>query len=81
MLSTDAQRGRVSLSIKALIDAPVRSGSGGGGGEREGRGRGRGYGFGGRDAIEPREADPEMRKLLAKFGSSKRELKGGLGSR
>lgn len=81
VLSTDAQRGRVSLSIKALIDAPVRSGSGGGGGEREGRGRGRGDGFGGRDAIEPREADPEMRKLLAKFGSSKRELKGGLGSR
>jgi small subunit ribosomal protein S1 len=79
VLSTDAQRGRVSLSIKALIDAPVRSS--GGGGERDGRGRGRGDGFGGRDAIEPREADPEMRKLLAKFGSSKRELKGGLGSR
>jgi len=79
VLSTDAQRGRVSLSIKALIDAPVRSDSGSG--ERGGRGRGRGDDFGGRNAIEPREADPEMRKLLAKFGSSKRELKGGLGSR
>jgi len=82
VLSTDAQRGRVGLSIKALLDAPVRSGGGGGGaGERKGRGRGPGDGFGGREPIEPREADPEMRKLLAKFGSGKRELKGGLGSR
>ena len=80
VLSTDAQRGRVSLSIKALIDAPARSG-GSGGGDRQGRGRGRGDGFGEREPIEPREADPEMRKLLAKFGSSKQELKGGLGSR
>jgi len=81
VLSTDAQRGRISLSIKALLDAPVRSSGSGGGSERQGRGRGRGDAFGGREPIEPREADPEMRKLLAKFGSGKRELKGGLGSR
>lgn len=83
VLSTDAQRGRVSLSIKALTDAPARSGGSNGPGEGQGRGRGRGRGdgFGGREPIEPREADPEMRKLLAKFGSGKRELKGGLGSR
>ncbi len=81
VLSTDAQRGRVSLSIKALIDAPARSGGSDGRGGGQGRGRGRGDAFGGREPIEPRESDPEMRKLLAKFGSGKRELKGGLGSR
>lgn len=72
VLSTDAQRRRISLSIKALTDAPVRQESPGRHGGRDGGGRNRG------EEITPRESDPGMRKLLAKFGGGK-SLKGGLG--
>lgn len=91
VLSVDPAAKRVSLSIKQLQEPPARpeptasEGQGGPGGDRGGpRGRG---GFGGkrgsRDAEErvvtPRADDPEMRKLLARFGGGKGTLKGGLG--
>jgi small subunit ribosomal protein S1 len=64
VLSIDSDRQRISLSMKALTEAPKRE-------PRKG-------GRGGRD--EPsvsRADDPEMRKLKARFSSN--DLKGGLG--
>lgn len=75
ILALDLPKRRISLSIKALKDAPVRQESQGRDGGRDG-GR-----SGGRDrgeAIQPREADPSMRKLLSKFGGNDKNLKGGL---
>jgi small subunit ribosomal protein S1 len=71
ILALDLPKRRISLSIKALKDAPVRQESGGRDGGRSG-GRDRG------EAIQPREADPSMRKLLSKFGGTDKNLKGGL---
>jgi small subunit ribosomal protein S1 len=63
VLSIDADRQRISLSMKALTEAPKRE-------PRPGRG--------GRDEpIASRADDPEMRKLKARFSSN--DLKGGLG--
>ena len=75
ILALDLPKRRISLSIKALKDAPVRQESQGRDGGRDG-GR-----SGGRDrgeAVQPREADPSMRKLLSKFGGNDKNLKGGL---
>ncbi|MSQ91130.1 MAG: 30S ribosomal protein S1 [Phycisphaerales bacterium] len=69
VLGLDPQKRRISLSIKALKDAPVRAQPRG----REGRdGRGKA------EEVQPREADPSMRKLLLKFGGVGSNLKGGL---
>lgn len=65
VLGIDPQRRRISLSIKALKDAPVRQESRG----RDGREQ--------KEDRQPREADPAMRKLMARFGSGQ-GLKGGL---
>ncbi|MSR45303.1 MAG: 30S ribosomal protein S1 [Phycisphaerales bacterium] len=67
VLGMDPQRRRISLSIKALKDAPVRAEARG----RHGREKG--------EEIQPREADPSMRKLLLRFGGVDSNLKGGLG--
>ena len=73
ILSIDPGRNRISLSIKALTEAPAKSSEGKGGRSGGKRGRGRG------EAIDmtPREEDPAMRKLKARFSSN--DLKGGLG--
>lgn len=64
VLSVDPQRSRISLSIKATKDAPVRDAAGKRGPDRP--------------AAEPlRPDDPAMRKLRAKFNPT--NLKGGLG--
>ena len=55
VLSVDAGRSRISLSIKALKDAPVRPESAG---DDQGRAK----------AEPAREEDPAVRKLRAKFG-------------
>jgi small subunit ribosomal protein S1 len=69
VLAVDPDKRKISLSIKALKDPPARPASSGRGG--------RGGRDGGRDEpIQAREADPEMRKLLARFGA--KGLKGGL---
>ncbi len=74
VLAVDPDRRKISLSIKALKDAPPRPAAPGRG-ERGGRG---GRGRGDRDEpIQAREADPDMRKLLARFGGGP-GLKGGL---
>ena len=64
VLSVDAERQRVSLSIKALTDAPKRE-------PRKGGRRGQD------EPIVSRADDPEMRKLKARFSAT--DLKGGLG--
>ncbi len=69
VLAVDADRRKIGLSIKALKDAPARPQSSGG---KRGRDRGDS------EPIQPREADPDMRRLLARFGGDK-QLKGGLG--
>ncbi len=56
ILSMDSDRGRISLSIKALVDAPARSNTK----------------DGGRGGESARAEDPEMRKLKAKFGGDLR---------
>ncbi len=71
ILSFDQERRRISLSIKALQDAPVRQ-------EPRGQGGGRGGDRASAEDRQPREADPSMRKLLAKFGAGAKDLKGGL---
>ena len=73
ILSIDPGRNRISLSIKAMTEAPARSSDGNSGRSGGKRGRGRG------EAIDmtPREDDPAMRKLKARFSSN--DLKGGLG--
>ena len=79
VLNLDQARRRISLSIKALKDAPReapkdgagRPGGGGGGRDRGGR-------DGKSNEVVPRESDPSMRKLLAKFGGIGKDLKGGL---
>ncbi len=70
ILSFDPQRRRISLSIKALQDAPIRQESGGRDGGKGGRP--------GAEDRQPRESDPSMRKLLLKFGGVGKDLKGGL---
>jgi ribosomal protein S1 len=72
ILSIDPGRNRISLSIKAMTEAPARTPDGKN--DRSGGKRGRGRG----DAIDmtPREDDPAMRKLKARFSSN--DLKGGL---
>lgn len=68
VLSIDADRSRISLSIKALKDAPARP---------EGKGPDAGRG---KPAEEPaREEDPAIRKLRAKFGG-KGPMRGGMDS-
>ena len=67
VLSVDSERKRVSLSIKALVDRPVRQERGG----RDGDPAPRGDGF-------LRDEDPAMRKLKAKFAAGG-QLKGGIG--
>lgn len=68
VLAVDQRNRRVSLSVKALKDAPMRVDARGGRDQR-----------GPRDSDKPgeRAVDPAMRKLLAKFGGN-RELKGGI---
>lgn len=71
VLAVDPGRKRISLSIKALVDPPVRaapSGKGGGRGDRRD----------GPKPEAPRENDPELRKLKARFGGGI-QLRGGLG--
>jgi ribosomal protein S1 len=66
VLSVDPARSRISLSLKALKDAPARPESGGG---EQGKGR-----------EEPqREEDPAIRKLRAKAGG-KTPMRGGMDS-
>lgn len=65
VLSIDSDRARISLSIKALKDAPAR--------RDQGKSQGKGDE---RDASVMREEDPAMRKLRAKFSG---QLKGGIG--
>ena len=66
VLSIDAGRSRISLSIKALKDAPARTDSRGS--------------EPGKETAEPvREEDPAMRKLRAKFGG-KSPMRGGMDS-
>ena len=67
VLSIDVARKRISLSMKALLEAPKREAQSGG---KRGR---RDFA----DSQEPRAEDPEMRKLKARFSDS--GLKGGLG--
>ncbi len=80
VLNLDQARRRISLSIKALKDAPREAPKDGAG--RPGGGGGGGRDRGGRDGksseVVPRESDPSMRKLLAKFGGIGKDLKGGL---
>jgi ribosomal protein S1 len=64
VLSIDGDRQRVSLSMKALTDAPKREPRKGGRGGRD-------------EPLVSRADDPEMRKLKARFSSN--DLKGGLG--
>ncbi|MBX3356654.1 MAG: S1 RNA-binding domain-containing protein [Phycisphaeraceae bacterium] len=64
VLSVDADRKRVSLSIKALVERPARPGS-----DADTPARPDGY---------LRDEDPAMRKLKARFSSSS-QLKGGIG--
>jgi ribosomal protein S1 len=64
VLSVDPERGRISLSIKATKEAPVRETPGKRRDER-------------RDAEPLRPDDPAMRKLRARFNAG--NLKGGLG--
>ncbi len=66
VLSVDAGRSRISLSIKALKDAPSRSESTG---DDQGRAK----------AEPAREEDPAVRKLRAKFGG-KTPMRGGMDS-
>lgn len=66
VLSVDAGRSRISLSIKALKDAPVRPESAG---DDQGRAK----------AEPAREEDPAVRKLRAKFGG-KTPMRGGMDS-
>ena len=89
ILSIDHERRRISLSIKALIDAPVRPAPAPREARPEGgapRGTGGGTGGGGGDrrrdgrSTTPdvaRAEDPELRKLRARFGGGG-DLKGGL---
>lgn len=63
ILSIDSDRGRISLSKKALEERPASE-----------KGRGRGRGDDGPGAARPE--DPAMKKLRAKFSG---DLKGGLG--
>lgn len=66
VLSVDPGRSRISLSIKALKDAPTRP-------DPQAAGQGR-------EKEEPaREEDPAMRKLRAKFGG-KTPMRGGMDS-
>lgn len=68
VMSIDEQRQRISLSMKALTEAPKRDDK-----EQPGK-RGRGRNF---DTPEQARAeDPSMRKLKARFSG---DLKGGLG--
>ena len=53
VLSVDGERQRISLSMKALTEAPKREQKGGRGGRQE--------------SIQARADDPEMRKLKARF--------------
>ena len=66
VLSVDAGRSRISLSIKALKDAPVRPESAG---DDQGRAK----------AEPAREEDPAVRKLRAKSGG-KTPMRGGMDS-
>ncbi|MSR29726.1 MAG: S1 RNA-binding domain-containing protein [Phycisphaerales bacterium] len=72
VLAVDADRRKISLSIKALKEAPVRVHAPANAHGRSGRG-GRE-----REEVQPRDADPDIRRLLARFGGAK-DLKGGLG--
>jgi small subunit ribosomal protein S1 len=76
VLAVDPGRKRISLSIKALVDPPVRAAPA----ERAGPGgnRGRGDRRDGPKPEAPREDDPELRKLKARFGGGS-QLRGGLG--
>lgn len=65
VLSVDTQKKRISLSRKALLDRPAPAP-----GRHDDKHA---------PAVPMREDDPSMRKLRAKFGAGKRELKGGLG--
>lgn len=83
VLSVDLDAKRVSLSIKQLTEPPARpereesaGPNAGPGGRRGGRDRG----DRGEREVAPRADDPDLRRLLARFGSSKgQQLKGGLG--
>lgn len=90
VLSIDAGKKRISLSIKALVEPPARpepQSAGGAGGAAGGRGPkkdegGFGRAFGrsrGKDDVPatPREEDAALRRLRATWGSGK-ELRGGL---
>lgn len=68
ILSVDQERRRISLSLKALQDPPAVS---------EGSRRGRDRGDRDSAAVAPRNEDPAMRKLKARF-SSGTNLKGGI---
>jgi ribosomal protein S1 len=86
VLSIDAGKKRISLSIKALIEAPARpepqaaGGAGGGKGPKTDEGFGRAFGRNrGKDDV-PTVARPEdaaLRRLRATWGSDK-SFKGGL---
>jgi small subunit ribosomal protein S1 len=71
VLAVDPGRKRISLSIKALVDPPVRAAP-------PGKGGGRGDRRDGPKAEAPRENDLELRKLKARFGGGI-QLRGGLG--
>jgi small subunit ribosomal protein S1 len=71
VLAVDPGRKRISLSIKALVDPPVRA-------SPPGKGGGRGDRRDGPKAEAPRENDLELRKLKARFGGGI-QLRGGLG--
>ena len=71
VLAVDPGRKRISLSIKALVDPPVRAAP-------PGKGGGRGDRRDGPKAEAPREHDLELRKLKARFGGGI-QLRGGLG--
>jgi small subunit ribosomal protein S1 len=71
VLAVDPGRKRISLSIKALVDPPVRAAP-------PGKGGGRGDSRDGPKAEAPRENDLELRKLKARFGGGI-QLRGGLG--
>ncbi|MSR42179.1 MAG: S1 RNA-binding domain-containing protein [Phycisphaerales bacterium] len=84
VLSIDNERRRISLSIKALTDAPARPAPApreSAGGASSGGPRGGGGGGARRDSRSStpevaRVEDPEVRKLRARFGGG--DLKGGL---
>ena len=70
VMSVDEKRRRISLSIKALTEAPKRE-------EQEGKSKkGRRGGSGYNEPEQARAEDPGMRKLKARFSG---DLKGGLG--